>query len=99
MKKKSIKPKKGKEWELEDFVKSVDKVMQAQEKENPSLKQVHARLSPEWNKVSEKIGRLLAVNDEATLDKLREEIVQEGEIATRVLVDLLLTIKNQAKNS
>jgi len=100
MKKKTPRTKKNKkDWEMKDFVASVDEVMQKQEKENPAIKQVHARLSPEWNRVSEKIGRLLTLSDEATLEILREEIVAEGEIGTRVLVDLLLTIKNQAKHS
>ncbi|MBI5300383.1 MAG: hypothetical protein HY877_08875 [Deltaproteobacteria bacterium] len=88
-----------KDWEMKDFVASVDEVMQKQEKENPAIKQVHARLSPEWNRVSEKIGRLLTLTDEAALERLREEIVAEGEMGTRVLVDLLLTIKNQARSS
>ena len=91
--------KKKKEWGLKDFVKSVDEVMQKQEKENLGLKQVHARLSPEWNRVSEKISRLLSLNDETAVDSLREEIVCEGEIATRVLTDLLLAIKQQAQRS
>jgi len=83
-------------WELKDFVNSVDEVMQEQEKENPAMKQVHARLSPEWKRVSEKIGRFLSLTDEDQIDQLREEIVQEGEIATRVLIDFLLAIKTQA---
>ena len=98
-----MKPKKKskskKNWKLKDFVESVDEVMQQQEKENPALRQVHARLSPEWNRVSEKISHLLMLNDAAAIDALRETIVKEGEIATRVLIDLLLTIKNQAKAS
>lgn len=89
--------KRQKKWELKDFVESVDEVMQKQEKENPAMRQVHARLSPEWKRVSEKIGRLLSLNDEDEISRLREEIVGEGEIATRVLIDFLFAIKNQAK--
>ena len=89
--------KKKKEFGLKEFVKSVDQVMQSQEKESPEIKQVHARLSPEWQRVSEKIAFLLASQDEGTTAQLREEIVQEGEIATRVLIDFLLTIMKQAK--
>ncbi|MDO8526910.1 MAG: hypothetical protein Q7T03_04385 [Deltaproteobacteria bacterium] len=89
--------KNKKDFELKDFVKSVDKVMQKQEKESPAIKQVHARLSPEWNRVSEKIGRLLALQDENEIAPLREEVVSHGEIAARVLLDLFFTIKNQAK--
>ncbi|OGQ06168.1 MAG: hypothetical protein A2W61_04985 [Deltaproteobacteria bacterium RIFCSPLOWO2_01_44_7] len=86
-------------WGLEDFVESVDKVMQKQEKENPTMKQVHAQLSPEWKRVSEKIGQLLMLTDAKEIDRLREEVVQEGEIATRVLIDFLLAIKNQSGQS
>ena len=82
---------------MEEFVDSVDAVMQEQEKQNPGLKQVHARLSPEWKRVSEKLSRFLSV-DAALIDQLREEIVKEGEIATRVLLDFVEAIKNQAKS-
>lgn len=91
------KMKKKKKFGLKEFVKSVDQVMQKQEKENPNLKQVHARLSPEWKNVSAKIGRLLALSDESEIEKLREEIVAEGAIATRVLIDFLLSILQKAK--
>lgn len=97
MKKKT--QKKKKDWEMKDFVKSVDAVMQRQEKENPAIKQVHARLSPEWKRVSEKIGRLLTLSHEEEMEKLREEIVENGEIASRVLIDFLLAIKNQTQKS
>ena len=90
------KKKEKKEWGLKEFVKSVDTVMQKQEKENPALKQVHARLSPEWQRVSDKISKLLVLQEEKAIENLLEEIVGEGEIATRVLIDLLLTIMQKA---
>lgn len=88
------KKKKGK-WGLKEFVAAVDEVMVNQEKENPPLKQVHARLSPEWRRVSDKLAKLLTLTEEKAIEALREEIVEEGEIATRVLIDLLLAIANQ----
>lgn len=90
------KRKSKKAFGLKDFVSSVDKVMQKQEKQNPALRQVHARLSPEWKRVSEKIGRLLTLTDEEAVEKLREEVVAEGETATRVLIDFLLTLMRKA---
>ncbi len=97
-KKKSKKPRKKKgDWELKDFVTSVDAVMQQQEKSNPAIKQVHAQLSPDWKRVSHHVARLLNLSDETEIEKLREEIVAEGEIATRVLIDFILAIKNQTK--
>lgn len=90
------KKKEKKDFGLKEFVKSVDTVMQKQEKENPGLKQVHARLSPEWQRASDKISKLLTLQDEREIENLREEIIEEGEIATRVLIDLLLTIMQKA---
>lgn len=81
-----------KKFGLKDFVQSVDQVMQTQEKENPAIKQVHARLSPEWKTVSAKIAKLLNLQEEKEIADLREEIVASGEIATRVLLDFLLTL-------
>lgn len=89
--------RKKEDWGLEDFVESVDTVMQDQEKNNPNIKHLHAKLSPEWKRVSEKIGKLLLAADEEGITRLREEVVQEGEVAIRVLIDFLLSIKKQAK--
>lgn len=86
-----------KNWEMEDFVESVDAVMQEQEKKSPEIKQVHAQLSPEWKQVSEKIGKLLTCEKEEEIVLLREEIVAQGPIAVRVLLDFLLSIKKNAK--
>lgn len=93
------KKSKKKDWELKDFVKSVDTVMQRQEQENPELKQVHARLSPEWKTVSEKLARLLSLRDEIELAKLREEIVAAGETATRVLIDFLMKLVQSSEQT
>lgn len=87
-----MKKKKKKEFGLKEFVRSVDRTMQKQAKENPAIKQVHARLSPEWQEVSQKMATLLTLKEEEKVEKLREEIVAHGEIATRVLIDLLLSI-------
>lgn len=85
------------EWGMEEFVESVDAVMQNQEKQNPAIKQIHAKLSPDWKRVSNHLARLLSLTGEAEIEKLREEIVAEGEIASRVLIDFVLAIKNQTK--
>ena len=88
--------KKKKKFGMKEFVDSVDDVMQKQEKKHPPIRQVHARLSPEWKRVSEKIGQLLTLKEEEAVEKLREEVVAEGEIATRVLLDFLLTLVRKA---
>lgn len=86
-----------KDWEMEDFVESVDEVMQKQEKENPDIKHLHARLSPEWKLVSEKISQFLMSANEEAAAKIREEIIAHGDIAARVLLDFLMSIKIKAK--
>ncbi|MBI4223996.1 MAG: hypothetical protein HY609_03610 [Deltaproteobacteria bacterium] len=88
--------RKKRPFGMKEFVDSVDDVMQQQEKKHPPIKQVHARLSPEWKRVSEKIGRLLTIKEEEEIENLREAIVAEGEIATRVLLDFLLTLVRKA---
>ena len=85
------------DWDMKDFVESVDEVMQEQEKTSPSVKHTHARLSPEWKQMSEKIAQLLVLKNEDEIEKLREEIVNAGEISTRILIDFLLSIKNQTQ--
>ena len=92
-----MKKDKKNKFGLKEFVKSVDDVMQTQEKENPAMKHLHAQLSPDWQRVSEKIGRLLTLNDQKEIENLREEVVADGEIATRVLIDFLLALKNQTE--
>lgn len=87
-----------KDWEMGDFVESVDEVMQKQEKENPDIKHLHARLSPEWKQVSEKISQFLTSESEEAASKIREEIIAHGDIATRVLLDFLMSIKLKAKS-
>lgn len=83
------------DYNLDDLVEEISGVMENQEKQDPNLKQVHARLSPEWEKVSHKVAQWLLCNEEVKRDRLREEIISEGEIAIRVLTDLLLSLKTQ----
>ena len=91
-------PRKEKKWEMEDFVASVDAVMQQQEKESPEIRHLHAQLSPEWKIISSKIALLLETKEEEALVKIREEIVATGPLATRVLIDFLLSIVKSTEN-
>lgn len=83
------------DYDLDDLVEEITGVMEDQENQDPNLKQVHARLSPEWGKISHKVAQWLMCNDDGKRDRLREEIIGEGEIAIRVLTDLLLSLKTQ----
>lgn len=83
----------GHEWNMEDFAESVSWVMKKQEKDNPLIKQIHARLTPEWKKATKLAMNILAAEDENETGKLIEELVLMGDIATRALVGILLDFK------
>lgn len=85
---------KEKPWNKNDFVKSVYSVMQKQEAENPSIKQLHARLSPEWGKATDLIASILQNTDQDKIRKNTEELALLGEVATRALIHTLLILKN-----
>lgn len=80
-------------WKMEDFIESVDWAMQKQEQEIPSMRQVHARLSPEWKKASDLALKILAEGEQNRSETFIEELVAMGEIGTRATIGLLLEIK------
>ena len=82
--------KKG--WTVGDFVNSVWKTMEEQARENESLKDLHARLSPEWNRVSRLVGDLLSENDRKAVNAKIEDIERLGERAVRPLIDIVLKL-------
>jgi len=92
--KKSSKRKKCKkcDWTVNDFVNSVWGTMEKQAMENKSLNMLHARLSPEWNRVTRKIYELLEVKDQNGLTEKIEEICGFGREAVRPLIDTILKI-------
>lgn len=78
------------EWKVEDFVKSVSWTMKKQELEEPIMCQVHAKLSPEWQKASDlALKVLMAPEDDKDLPKLTEKLVSLGEMGTRVLIEIV----------
>ena len=81
------------DYDLDDLVEEITDTMEDQEKKDPNLKQVHARLSPEWHAISHKVAKWLMCEEPEKRDHLREEIIGEGEIGIRVLTDLLLSLK------
>lgn len=92
--KKQKKSKKSKEWNKRDFVKSVYFLMKKQEAENPAIKQVHARLSPEWKEAEKLVGMILTAENEGLLGGHIDKLVGMGEIATRVLIDFFIRLKS-----
>lgn len=84
----------GGEWDLEDFAETVSWTMEKQAQENPAIRQVHAKLSPEWKKAYELALRILSDPAETIKSEDVEELVGMGEVATRALIGILLDIKH-----
>ena len=82
------------EWGVEDFADSVGWTMKKQEKENPSIRQVHPKLAPEWMKAYSMAVEILSEEDEGRLGERIEKLAAMGEIATRATIGLLLDIRN-----
>ena len=84
----------GGKWDLEDFAETVSWTMEKQAQENPAMKQVHAKLTPEWKKAYEIALRILSDPAEKLRSEDVEELVDMGEVATRALIGVLLDLKH-----
>ena len=82
------------EWGAEEFADSVGWAMAKQEHEHPTIKQVHARLSPEWASAVALAIDILHDPDEPRQRAKIEQLAAMGEIATRAMIGLLLDLKN-----
>lgn len=82
------------EWKKDDFAESLFWTMQKQELIHPPIKQVHARLTPEWKKATKYAMQMLFTDDEKSRSDIIEKLVQMGEIATRALIGVLLDLKS-----
>ena len=91
--------KSGADWEMGDFAESVSWTMARQAQENPPIKQVHAKLSPEWKGASELVFKILAAPDEVDTGPDVERLVGMGEIASRALIEILLGLKRSAQEA
>ena len=89
-----VRDKMGGDWDLEDFADTVSWTMEKQAQENPAIRQVHAKLTPEWKKAYELALRILSDPAETIKSDDVEELVGMGEVATRALVGILLDIKH-----
>ncbi len=83
-----------KEWTVNDFVTNVWKTMEVKAEKNNTLKMLHARLAPEWNKVVQNIADLLEAKSSEDVSKRTEDICHYGERAVRPLIDALLKLKS-----
>ena len=84
-----------KDWTVGDFVNSVWNTMEEQTKDNESLKMLHARLSPEWNRVTQKVEELLSANSQEAVTEKIEEICKFGERAVRPLIDIVIRLNKR----
>lgn len=71
-------------------------VMQKQELESPAIKQVHAKLTPEWEMATKLAMEILHAPDEAMAGMLIERLVAMGEVATRATIGILVDLKKAA---
>ena len=85
---------------MEDFVESVSWTMSKQELEEPAIRHVHARLSPEWKKASDlAIKVLMTPEEDEALPGMIEEFVSYGETGTRVLIEIMRqSLKGKTKS-
>lgn len=95
-KKKKLAKKKIKrdDWSMNQFVDDVWKTMETQAEQNKSLKMIHAKLEPEWNKIIQKVSDLIDAKNEAETVKMTEEICGFGVKAVRPLIDVILKLKS-----
>ena len=82
------------EWGMEDFAESLGWEMKRQENEHPAMRQVHAKLTPEWKEATKLAVDILGEEDEEKRGEKIERLAAMGEIAARAMIGLLLDIKN-----
>jgi tetratricopeptide (TPR) repeat protein len=80
------------DWDKKEFSESLDWLMKKQEIENPRLKHVHDRLTPEWETVSKLIAELLDSKPDDE-DKIISKIRDYRETAVQPLIDFILSLK------
>ena len=86
------------DWQLEDFVESVSCVMKKQEQDHPPIRQVHAKLSPEWTDASELLLKIMTSTDSDQTAQWVEDLVAMGEVGTRAAVQLLVDMKTASED-
>ena len=87
----------GDEWKVADFVESVDFVMQQQEKENPEMRHLHVKLSPEFENAKMVVMQIIATKDQSEAESLTKKLCALGETGTRAAIDAIFEIKRPAE--
>ncbi len=86
-------------WGKEDFAESVGWAMKKQEEENPSLRELHIKLSPDWETAREVALKIFHAGSEEDERVFIEELVSMGEAGTRVAISMLIDIKKHAEKN
>ncbi len=79
------------DWTEAQFVESLDQVMKAQEAANPSIREVHEKLSPEYQQIKQLIAQMM-MTDPVLRDPLLEKIKSYQQKAVLPLLDILLSL-------
>ncbi|GEM_PF-6211213 len=95
-KKSSKNSSQSEEWTEEQFVESLDLVMKEQESKNPEIKEVHEKLSPEYQQIKQLVAQMLMMEPE-TRDPLLQKIKSCKEKAVLPLLDTLLALDAMAR--
>lgn len=85
--------KLDREWTQEDFELTLSWTMRQQELENPEIKHVHEKFTPEYQEVQKLIQQFLVSPTDVESQALREKILANHELATSALLDFLQRIK------
>ena len=84
--------KKKKSFNEKDFVNALWKTMKGQEKKNPKIAQLHEKLSPEYEKITNLVTKLLQTGKEQE-EKIVDEILSYGKKAALPLLDFIKELK------
>lgn len=86
------------DWDVDDFLSSLHWTMKKQELENPAIRHVYAKLSPEWDDAKNTVLKIIGSKSESEIEELLERLVSMGEIGTRAAVDMIISIKNKVED-
>lgn len=89
--KKQTDPLASDDWTEEQFVASLDRVMKEQEAEHPEIREVHEKLSPEYQQIKQLIAQML-MTDPVLRDPVLQKIKSYQAKAVLPLLDILLSL-------
>jgi tetratricopeptide (TPR) repeat protein len=88
--------KTGREWTQEDFEESMGWTMRQQELENPDIKWVHQKFTPEYQAVQKLVQQLMLLENPEAEQPIISQILSFEDKAALPVLDFLLAMKNLA---